>query len=532
MPSTRKAYDTRRSRGRLDAALALLALTSGACITSAAFDAHFGLPAPIRAESTGSDLVAPALALPPASPLVSGSGTVEPDAAGPRDAAVSQSQSQSQSQSRPGVAPDDRAPRESGLSAGAAAIDITPPPGLPMWGYGGRKDLPAQGVLDPLYASAVVIETGSPGSESGKPDADGSVSVGSSRRRIAIVGLDLGRGPARHSFDRIRERIRREAAIDQVWLVGSHTHHGPCIELERTPAAVEYVRELDDRICRVIADAARALRPAKLGAAWRDVDRNRNRHSKLTTKPRDPRLSVIHLTTLLDETIAILVNFGAHPTNIPATKLEYSADFPGHLRRYVEAARGGRCVFLQGAVGDQSAKKDGLDVRGYGEALGADVISLLDETRPVVLANPTLETREEEFRFGMRIRLDDPKTYFLYSVAFFQELVDAFVKEYEGGVVRPRLTAAVLDGRIGFVGCSGEFFSAHAVRLRERARLDHLFFFSCCNGYHQYFPTIEATAEGGYGADPEVSPVEIGAGERIMDRALMLLYEMRRGRDG
>jgi hypothetical protein len=53
-----------------------------------------------------------------------------------------------------------------------------------------------------------------------------------------------------------------------------------------------------------------------------------------------------------------------------------------------------------------------------------------------------------------------------------------------------------------------------------------LFFFGYCNGYHQYFPTIEAVAEGGYGADNTVSPVAIGAGEQIMDAALMRIYQM------
>jgi neutral ceramidase len=47
-----------------------------------------------------------------------------------------------------------------------------------------------------------------------------------------------------------------------------------------------------------------------------------------------------------------------------------------------------------------------------------------------------------------------------------------------------------------------------------------------CNGYHQYFPTIEATAEGGYGADAQVAPAEIGAGEIMMNAALIALYRM------
>ena len=63
--------------------------------------------------------------------------------------------------------------------------------------------------------------------------------------------------------------------------------------------------------------------------------------------------------------------------------------------------------------------------------------------------------------------------------------------------------------------------------LKRRARLEHLFFLGYCNDYQQYFPTIEAVAEKGYGTDPAVSPAEIGAGERIMDRALIHLYQMR-----
>lgn len=56
--------------------------------------------------------------------------------------------------------------------------------------------------------------------------------------------------------------------------------------------------------------------------------------------------------------------------------------------------------------------------------------------------------------------------------------------------------------------------------------MKHLFFFGYCNGYHQYFPTIEAVAEGGYGADPAVAPAAVGAGEEMMSKALLWLYQM------
>src|SRR5205085_11719908 len=112
------------------------------------------------------------------------------------------------------------------------------------------------------------------------------------------------------------------------------------------------------------------------------------------------------------------------------------------------------------------------------------------------------------------------------ALAFFPALVDFYEREYRDGV-RPHLTTAVLDGRIGFVAVSGEFFCSHSLNLKRRARLEHLFFLGYCNDYQQYFPTIEAAGEGGYGADATVSAAEVGAGERMMDRALIRLYRMR-----
>jgi hypothetical protein len=41
-----------------------------------------------------------------------------------------------------------------------------------------------------------------------------------------------------------------------------------------------------------------------------------------------------------------------------------------------------------------------------------------------------------------------------------------------------------------------------------------------------YFPTIEAASEGGYGGDATVAPVQIGAGEQMINRALINIYTM------
>jgi hypothetical protein len=112
-----------------------------------------------------------------------------------------------------------------------------------------------------------------------------------------------------------------------------------------------------------------------------------------------------------------------------------------------------------------------------------------------------------------------------YSRAFFPELTRNFVEEYRNGVPT-ELNTILLNGDIALVGGSGEFFCNHSNRLKQRSYAPHTFFFGYCDGHSMYFPTIEAASEGGYGGDATVSPVEVGAGEQVMNRALINIYTM------
>jgi len=61
------------------------------------------------------------------------------------------------------------------FQAGAAQVDVTPQESVPMWGYGDRHAKLSEGTMDPLMATAVVIQAG--------------------KNKMAIVGLDIGRSP-------------------------------------------------------------------------------------------------------------------------------------------------------------------------------------------------------------------------------------------------------------------------------------------------------------------------------------------------
>jgi neutral/alkaline ceramidase-like enzyme len=394
------------------------------------------------------------------------------------------------------------------LRAGAAQMDITPPIGFPMWGYGARHDAGSTGVVDPLQARALVLAVGND--------------------KIALVSLDLGRAPTRQSMQTVRAKVKAAAGIEHLFLVGSHTHHGPVIELDDWPTPKNsYVRELEQKLSNVIIDADKNLRPARLGIASKEVPYNRNRHSKLAEKPVDKEFLVLRVEDMDGKPIAHAVNFAAHPTMREARGMRFSADYPGALAAVVEKETGAPCLFLQGAAGDLSPNP-GPDSRPdqFGAKLGREALDLGKTIHCENSDKHKLQVSEDDFQFKSRIDLANPAIKAGYVNAFFQGIVDFYDREYAEGV-RPHLTTALLDGKIGFVGVSGEFFCGHSLSLKQRARLEHILFLGYCNDYQQYFPTIQGAAEGGYGADATVSAAEVGAGELMMNRALIHLYQMR-----
>ncbi len=403
------------------------------------------------------------------------------------------------------------------FKVGFAKCDITPERPTPMWGYGERHAALSIGVHDPLFAKAVVIDIGT--------------------EKLAIVGLDLGRSPTDAMMLRIREAIKDHSGVGLIMISGSHTHHGPVIELLDEPGkgkgsfddAVAYSRDLEAKLIAVIDAAAADVRDAKIGWAATPVALNRNRHSKLEPKPVDNELAVIRFDDLAGQPIAIVVNFAAHATMQPAGDLRFSADWPGQMMTAVEKQLKSNCVFMQAAAGDMSVQPpaDTRGIEAFGKAMSAHVCGLFTTIKTSAPERPRLEHKEEVFEFKTRMPMSNPLTAIVFSNAFFPELAAASMTEdLKHDLIHPRLTTILINRELALIGGSGEFFCQHAMRLKERSRAAETFFFGYCNGHHMYFPTIEAAAVGGYGADPAVSWVELGAGEQMMNQALIHIYTM------
>jgi neutral ceramidase len=399
--------------------------------------------------------------------------------------------------------------------AGAAKTDITPPVGVPMWGYGARHDALCEGTLDPLMAQAIVIAAGV--------------------EKVAIVGTDLGRGPTDEMMKIIRKAIADKAGIRHVLISGSHSHHGPVIELSDEPGlgkgkfdvAVAYSQKLPQLLVAVILEADKDLKPAKVGVATESVTLNRNRQTKREPKATDPMLAVLRFDDQAGKPIAVLVNFAAHPVMTEAKILKYSADYPGFLKNKVEAVLSTQCVFMQGAAGDMSPNPGNSPggPKGFGETVADHVIALARAVKTETPAHPSVKGMVDTFHFQTRIDLKNPIVAGVFERSFFPEITRNYVKQY-GEALTAELNTVLLNGEIALVGGSGEFFCNHANRLKARSYVKHTLFFGYCNGHGMYFPTIEAASEGGYGADPGVSFAELGAGERMMDKALLNIYRL------
>ena len=403
------------------------------------------------------------------------------------------------------------------FKVGFAQQNITPTRATPMWGYGARHNALSTGVRDPLFAKATVIDVG--------------------KTKLAIVGLDLGRSPRDDMMVRIRKAIKEKAGVDHVLISGSHTHHGPVIELldEKGKGqgvyddAIAYTVELEQKIIHTIVSAAQTTKDARVGWGSNVVPMNRNRHSKIAPKPTDSELGVIRFDDPSGKPIGFVVNYAAHPTMISGADLRFSADWPGQMMNAVEAKYDAPCIFMQGAAGDMSTRttEQTRGFEAFGKAMADQVIQTAEQIETLEPEKPSIQGMVDTFTFDARVPLSNPITQALFGTAFFPELAKAVISgDVAKNKIDAHLTTILLNGKLALVGGSGEFFCNHSNRLKERSRAEKTFFFGYCNGHNLYFPTIEAAAEGGYGADPTVSWVSLGAGEAMMNKALINIYTM------
>jgi hypothetical protein len=254
---------------------------------------------------------------------------------------------------------------------------------------------------------------------------------------------------------------------------------------------------------------------------------------RIPTSPLDATLGILRVDTLDGKPLAVLVNYACHPVVLGPDNLQYSADFPAPLSRTVEGSIPGQplCFFLQGAPGDINPiyadtplDKGGITVRDWtGEWLGREAARVAASIQSETASDPSLEFAEDLLTFSLRW---DPEKWKHQLVASYgQQFVDSFAPPIQGEWHLPVATV-LINKRIALMTMPGEPFVEFQIKWRERCPVRETFFLGYANGYYGYFPTIKAASEGGYGASGPTTWIQPDAGERMVDQALVRVYQM------
>jgi hypothetical protein len=412
------------------------------------------------------------------------------------------------------------------LSAGVAVADITPEPGLRLWGYSDRTH-GATGTLDPLMAKAVVLRVGD--------------------QSAAIVSLDLGRVPEQWVLDKIAEKTKADCGITNLFITASHTHHAPA--LDNVPGDPNpYADRVGDAITKIICEAAKQTEPVRIGIGRGEADLAHNRRHYLpdgriamrwrnaeraATEPVDREYVVIRLDRADGSPLAVLFNYACHPVVMGGDNYEYSADYVGTACALVEKELQSKCLFLQGACGNINPYMDktplnqgGVEaMRAMGKELGTLLTKTAQETKTAPPAKPSLQFQERIVPVRTRWDLEDPEVAKVLGAAYGPRFNGYISKIIKNNTVPCPLTTLVIDGDLALVGMPGEIFVQFQTQLKQESPIANTLLVGYTNGFHAYFPTIRDAAAGGYGGKT-ATYVEPGAGERLTDQALITLYKL------
>jgi neutral ceramidase len=215
------------------------------------------------------------------------------------------------------------------LKAGAAKVDVTPL----------ESELPKtyEGILDRLYARAIVVDNGA--------------------ASAALVTVDAG-GLGEALWKSLTDRIEKTLGIpaSHVLLTATHSHSAP-----RTTS-----KTYEENIFKAVQLAKERLQPARIGygtgVSYLNVNRNiidptthRWWEGPNYDGPSDKTVAVVTIQTTAGDPIAVYYNYAMHAV-LTGQLDKVSADAPGAASNYIEDSFDGNivAVWSTGAEGDQN----------------------------------------------------------------------------------------------------------------------------------------------------------------------------------
>ncbi|WJH33478.1 neutral/alkaline non-lysosomal ceramidase N-terminal domain-containing protein [Paenibacillus sp. CC-CFT747] len=428
------------------------------------------------------------------------------------------------------------------LKCGFSEVDITPPLGNPIPGY--FENRISSGVKDALYAKACVV------------DADQNV--------IAFLVLDCI-DLRRIDVERIRERVHAATGIEpeQTMVSATHTHTGPPAKPGFAGSVNEtYMAWLAEKAADAVVMAYQRREEAHVAVgvgAEGDIAFNRRYLMKDGTYrtnpgirnpdivraigPIDPDVMVIRIDDSFGNPIGVISSYACHADCVGGT--EYSADYPGELSRCIKRELGQQTVslFMLGACGninhiDVTGKANSTPDRylRMGRILAGEVLKVREKAGWTQAAQGPVATGQVRFHAPFRkpspeelecaeaaARSETAGTIELAFAAQMRKLLDS---EETGTEVEIQ---AIAIGDAAVVAMPAEIFVEFGLDIKERSPFPFTIVNELANGSASgYVCTREAYEQGGY--EPRItnnSKLMIGAGERFVEKALELLFQLR-----
>lgn len=462
------------------------------------------------------------------------------------------------------------------MRAAVGRVDITPPVGIPAGGWGNQLHEVSEGNDLELWATVLVVE-GESGATTG---------------RAALVDLDLC---VLDDAQAARARsIVGDAAglpVESVAVGTTHNHSVP-VTLELGGAWIRrnrelvapYVESVFEAIARAAAAAAASMRPVRVGVATGSSPLAVNR--RMTTPDgravvglnpdgiSDPTVTVVRLDGDDDLPVATIVHYACHPIILGPDSTFVTPEYPGIVKRVVEAAVGGHCLFVQGACGDigpsESFVAELPTYRRLGAMLGHEAAAtayragwrahrqrLRDgeasawiasfEYEPAVEPDGTLCVAHEILPLPLRDDLGDADVWHAEAERSESDAYAARAAGAPGDEVReltvrtkfarmraergralqgleayPLLVHGIRLGPVTLVGMPVELFCEIGMAMRGGSPFATTLVSGYWNGYRNYLPTDAERARGGYEIDispfaPGAEPLVTAAARRVLD---------------
>ncbi len=469
-------------------------------------------------------------------------------------------------------------PKHGELEAGAGAVRINPPVGvpLPLAYSGGGDDVVVEGHHDDCWARAVVVAQG--------------------ETRLAIVAVDI----CTMRDDQYQEIAARTAArcgipAAHVTVACTHNHsNAPLLEPFGAPPG-PWQEVLTDLIVSAVYQAGQRMQPVSRirQAAARHDQAAYNRRVDLPDvvcmligaepswdglieslaerlgatraqlgapqEPITPNGVVDDLLRLLvfedseGRAIASIVSAACHPVTHSFADRRTSADYPGYLVDLAERELGGVALFLQGCSGDVRTRYQSSAYaevsrlgRQFGSALLRAVSSLAEVPGPHAIAAETREIdlplKPYQARDWQRARLaeveqsldqraqlpptgaaDIRQRWQLYQEsAFLRYQLRWGDLETPGEDLKREHTRVTLQavklGRTLLLTSPAEVFAATGIELTAWAKAQgwqSSIVASCTNGYVNYIPPRAEAERGGF--EPSCTMLAPGSCELMVD---------------